>query len=148
VLGAWKGCGFPTGHPLDGLLEACHWHGKRFDSSEHAHPLVFTTARGRRIHVDPFWPARALPLALRWPALKSPAAGRLVQAALPLLATRRSRARLRMTVHRGQASATLVYDAAPILDVFRRVDADTLLGLMDFKGMERPFFFVLRRERS
>jgi hypothetical protein len=41
VLGRWRGEGFPTGHPLDGLLEAWHWHGKRFDSPEEVHPLVF-----------------------------------------------------------------------------------------------------------
>ncbi|MEO0646901.1 MAG: DUF4334 domain-containing protein, partial [Cyanobacteria bacterium J06650_10] len=27
----------------------------------------------------------------------------------------------------------------------RKVDENTLLGLMDFKGMEQPFFFVLHR---
>jgi hypothetical protein len=43
------------------------------------------------------------------------------------------------------STATLVYDALSILDVFRRVDGDTVLGWMDLKGMEQPFFFVLRR---
>jgi hypothetical protein len=63
----------------------------------------------------------------------------------PLLATRASAARLRVTLHRGQRTATMIYDRLPILDVFRRLDAHTLLGLMDAKGMERPFFFRLRR---
>jgi hypothetical protein len=64
-----------------------------------------------------------------------------------LLATRRSRARLRMLQFRGRVTAAMVYDDVPIQDVFRRIDEDTVLGLMDCKGMERPFFFVLRRRR-
>ena len=39
----------------------------------------------------------------------------------------------------------MIYDYLPINDVFRKVDDHTLLGLMDFKGMEQPFFFVLNR---
>ena len=38
------------------------------------------------------------------------------------------------------------YDNLPINDVFRQIDADTMLGAMDLKGMARPFFFILRRE--
>jgi hypothetical protein len=34
----------------------------------------------------------------------------------------------------------------PIVDVFRKVDDATLLGLMDLRGMEAPFFFLLERE--
>ena len=30
MIGDWKGEGFHTNHPMDGLLEAYHWHGKRF----------------------------------------------------------------------------------------------------------------------
>ena len=39
----------------------------------------------------------------------------------------------------------MIYDARPINDVFKRVDADTALGLMDMRGLDKPFFFVLRR---
>jgi hypothetical protein len=77
---------------------------------------------------------------------RGPLVGRLFQLGLPLLRTRRSRARLRMTEYRGKQSATMIYDDQPINDVFRRVDADTVLGLMDMKGMAQPFFFLLRRE--
>jgi hypothetical protein len=31
-------------------------------------------------------------------------------------------------------------------DVFRRLEDDAVLGLMDMKGMEQPFMFVLRRQ--
>ncbi|MFP4445899.1 MAG: DUF4334 domain-containing protein [Desulfosudaceae bacterium] len=41
-----------------------------------------------------------------------------------------------------------MYDQLPINDIFRKVDADTVLGAMDMKGSSRPFFFVLRREKQ
>lgn len=118
MLGAWTGSGFPTHHPLDGVLEAYHWHGKRFDSSEQVHPLVFENRRGDTVCVNP----------------------------LGLLATQRSGARLRLPEYRGKISATMIYDHLPIHDVFRRVDERTVIGLMDLKGMDQPFFFLLRRE--
>jgi hypothetical protein len=63
----------------------------------------------------------------------------------PLMYTDKPKARLRTVEHRGVATAAMVYDALPIIDVFRRVDADTLLGLMDLRGLPQPFFFLLRR---
>jgi hypothetical protein len=65
---------------------------------------------------------------------------------MPLLSTAHSSARLRMTSYRGVVSATMVYDHLPINDVFRQLDDDSVLGVMDLKGMETPFFFLLRRE--
>ncbi len=144
MLGSWRGEGFPTGHPLDGLLEAWHWRGKRFDSLEEVHPLVFDGPGGGVVHVDP----SRLPIGLlraNWVGRLAPFGG-LFPWLAPLVATRASAARLRGTLYRGKVSATMVYDALPIQDVFRRRDAHTLLGVMDCKGMEQPFFFVLRRE--
>ena len=43
------------------------------------------------------------------------------------------------------ASAAMLY-YLPIVDVFRRLDAHTLLGVMDARGISQPFFFTLRRE--
>lgn len=37
-------------------------------------------------------------------------------------------------------------DGQPIHDVFRKLDNETVLGVMDLKDMPQPFFFVLRRE--
>jgi hypothetical protein len=146
MLGSWRGGSFPTGHPLDGLLENAHWHGKRFESSEQVHPLVFRSAAGRLYSVDPRWVVPALSLVQRLRGLRSPLAGQLFRWLGPLLATDQACARLRTLCHRGVCSATMIYDHAPIHDVFHRLDEDTLLGLMDARGMERPFFFLLRRE--
>ena len=64
----------------------------------------------------------------------------------PLMYTDKPKARLRTVEHRGVATAAMVYDALPIIDVFRRVDPATLLGLMDMRGLPQPFFFVLERD--
>ena len=146
MLGAWKGEGFPTDHPLDGVLEAYRWHGKRFESTEDVHPLVFDTAGGGTTSVNPLAFMPALRFFGTGPLPRGRAVGTFFQLLLPLFSTQRSRARLRMTEYRGKESATMIYDALPINDVFRKVDDDTVLGAMDLKGMERPFFFVLRRE--
>jgi hypothetical protein len=148
MLGDWRGTGFPTGHVLDGMLEACHWHGKHFIDGERVHPLVFRGERaGQAFTIRPLGARWALRLLQRFPQLKSPAVARMARSLLPLLRTSQPMARLRMTTFRGRLSAAMIYDDAPIIDVFRRVDANTVLGLMDMKGLDRPFFFVLRRVR-
>ena len=54
-------------------------------------------------------------------------------------------ASLRVVYYRGVATATMVYDNHPIFDHFRRVDDDTVLGVMDRKGDKGPLFFFLER---
>lgn len=146
LTGGWHGSGVETGHGLDGLLERYGWWGKRFGSPEEAHPLMFEDARGR-FEVDP----AGIPLGL---LVRS--RGLLHQEPLALVARRlrrlrrttRPKARLRMVEHRGVVTAAMVYDALPVLDHFRRVDADTLLAVMDARGVADPFFFSLRREAA
>jgi Domain of unknown function (DUF4334) len=97
------------------------------------------------VSVDPW----RIPLGLaRWPWLShSAVAGWLFRLGLPLLTTRKPRARLRAMTVRGAVTATMVYDHLPIMDSFRRVDERTLLGLMDMRGAP-PFFFVLEFEQA
>jgi hypothetical protein len=144
MLGDWRGEEFPAGHPMDGALAAYGWRGKRFESEEHVHPLLFALG-DREFAVRPRWLWPGLPLLMRWQWLKKPGVARVLRCLLPVLATGKSRARLRMLQFRGRVTAAMVYDEVPIQDVFRRMDDDTVLGLMDLKGMEQPFFFVLRR---
>ena len=144
MAGRWVGSEVPTGHVLDGLLGAYGWHGKCFYADNEADPLIF--ARGNAMfHVKPS--LVPLSLAVKFPRLVRQrtivAAGRLL---LPLLSTRRPQARLRMVEYRGVSTATMIYDAQPIHDHFRRLDARTLLGAMDLRGVPEPFFFLLRRE--
>ncbi len=148
MLGSWKGEGFPTGHPLDGVLEAYRWHGKRFENPEQVHPLLFASHRGKIRSLNPILMTPALVLLQRSTIPRWRLIPWIFELLLPLLITRRARARLRTTRYRGAESATMIYDSLPIHDVFRRVDQDTVLGIMDLKGVPQPFFFVLRRQRD
>ncbi|TFV44193.1 DUF4334 domain-containing protein [Blastococcus sp. TF02A-35] len=144
MVGRWRGSGVPTGSPLDGLLESYGWYGKEFVDAETVHPLLFRTRSGPR----PVDPALVPVSVLRdRPGLAHSRVARAAFAAVrPLLTTTRPRARLREVEHRGVVTAAMVYDALPIIDVFRRVDDRTVLGLMDLRGLPAPFFFLLSRE--
>ena len=148
MTGNWKGEGFHTDHPMDGLLEAYHWYGKRFESPEDVHPLVFSKLRGGVASVNPAFMEPSLSLMDRVPIPKSAMVGRIFQTLMPFLTTSRSKARLRMTTYRCKSSATMIYDRLPINDVFRKIDQDAVFGIMDLKGMKSPFFFILRREHG
>jgi len=69
----------------------------------------------------------------------------LLMLANSLLKTETSQARMRMMEYRGKVSATMIYDYLPINDSFRKVDDNTVLGIMDFKNFPKPFFFILKR---
>jgi hypothetical protein len=143
MLGRWKGREVRTGHPMDGMLEASGWYGKQFDGVDEVHPLLFSTPAGKLFAVDP----RKVPLGL---APKVPAG--LVERSRgalgvlkPAIGTKKHRARLRMVEHRGVVTAAMVYDHLPIIDFFRRIDDDNLLGVMDLRG-STPYFFALARD--
>lgn len=145
ILGNWKGNGIATDNPFDGLLEQFGWHGKRFDSADEAYPLVFDKGSGDTISIDPSRIPISIALEHGELARSSAAAG-LFKLGAGLIASSRPHARLRMTEYRGIVSATMIYDALPINDVFRAAGPDTLVGAMDMRGLANPFFFVLRRE--
>ena len=134
MRGTWKGSELQTGHPMDGMLGATGWYGKQFIDAESVHPLLFFTEdRASVFPVDPRkWPS---------PTLRGPVGPHRAD-----VETAKFKARLRMTEYRGQLSATMIYDDWPTNDVFRQVDADTVLGVMDARGMPAPYFFVLRRD--
>ena len=119
MIGRWLGEGYPTEHPLDGLLEVFHWYGKHFDSAEDVHPLLFSNRRGKLFHINPGYVKPSFALKEHMSKLKSKTAGRIFQLLVPLFSTSKSRARLRMTEYRGKTSATMIYDQLPINDVFR-----------------------------
>lgn len=142
LTGFWRGRSVETGHPVNDLLRISGWIGKEFLSGEAVHPLVHEGAFGRyRMNpgLVPLGLIRALGMA-RWPWM----AGAVLIAG-PLLATNVPRARLRMIDDRGTLTAAMVYDQRPIIDVFRAVDAGTVMGRMDERG-QAPAFFVLHRE--
>ena len=83
---------------------------------------------------------------MRFPPPANKAFQPILKLATSMLKTNESKARIRMMEYRGKVSATMIYDYLPINDIFRRVDDNTLLGLMDYKPIAQPFFFVLNRD--
>ncbi len=145
LVGRWRGAELPTGSPLDGLLTAYRWWGKEVVDAETVHPLLFCDRAGRPRPVQPA--VAPLTLLRRAPGLVRSRPARLAFTAVrPLLTTRHPAARLRTVQHRGVVTAALVYDRLPVVDVFRQVAPDSVLGLMDMRGVPGPFAFVLQRE--
>jgi hypothetical protein len=145
MIGSWRGGGLTTGHMFDGLLEQFGWHGKRFDSPEDAHPLVFRRENGKPYSINP----SLIPISMlirHIDLARSSSAAGVFSRFSRILATVKPQARLRMTQYRGVVSATMIYDSLPINDIFRAVGPDTLVGAMDMRGFEHPFMFLLRRE--
>lgn len=143
LTGRYRGRELATGHPMDGLLEGSGWYGKQFDDVDHVHPLLFRGLGGEIFPVEP----RKVPLGLA-PRVPAAIVGRsrtAIGVLKPALRTSKHRARLRAVDHRGVVTAAMVYDHLPIIDVFRRVDDDTLLGVMDLRGSV-PYYFVLTRD--
>ena len=143
MIGTWRGSEVPTGHPLDGMLAASGWWGKRFGGPEDVDPLVMSGGRRGHWNLNP----ALVPMSLlaRHPGIgRVPGAGSALRALRPMLGTRRPAARLRMTEVRGVVTATMCYDALPVHDAFRRLDTSALLGLMDLRGAA-PYVFALRR---
>lgn len=143
LVGRYRGRELPTGHTMDGLLEASGWYGKQFDDVDHVHPLLFRSPGGDIFPVEP----RKMPLgfAARVPSALVSRAHSSVGVLRPVIRTKKHRARLRAVEYRGVVSAAMVYDHLPIIDVFRRVDAQTLLGVMDLRG-SAPYVFILTRD--
>lgn len=143
MFGRWRGSSLPTEHPWDGLLSALGWYGKELLDEENVHPLLFSSRGGAR----PLSP-RLFPVGLfAGRASLPPLPWSLFSFVRPLLGAARPAARLRKIEHRGVLTAAMIYDHLPIIDIFRSIDGETRLGVMDLRGMSRPFFFVLRRER-
>lgn len=141
MLGNWRGWELITGHPMEGLLEASGWHGKTFLNREEVHPLVFKSGKKHKFSGKP-----ALLFSMSGLPVPKPLIPFLMLLIRPLIQTKRSKARLRMMEYRGKVSATMIYDELPICDSFRKIDPHRVLGIMDSKGQEMPYFFVLEKE--
>lgn len=147
MLGTWRGAELPTGHPLDGLLAASGWWGKQFLDAESVHPLLFPTADGAALWaLNPLLAFSGLGVVTSIPRLRHRNFTGLISRLKPVLRTTAPKARLRTTRYRGVDTATMLYDQLPVNDVFRRLTDDSVLGAMDLRGSEKPYFFVLRRD--
>lgn len=144
MWGLWKGEELQTGHFFEGVLTTSGWYGKRFENSEEVFPLLFEREDRTLYSINPAF----IPLNVPYQKVPIRAIPLLMRLARPLVATNKSGARLRMTNYRGRTTACMVYDHKPIIDVFRKVDETTLLGVMDMKRIEaqsQAYFFVLNK---
>lgn len=149
MIGTWHGAEVPTGHHVDGLLAASGWWGKQFIDAETVHPLLFRTSDGTGLWpMNPVLAFSGVGVSKKVPAIKNHSYAKTIAATRRLYQTRTARARLRTTRYRGVDSATMVYDQLPINDVFHRLSEDAVIGAMDLKGSDKPYFFVLWRDDS
>lgn len=137
TTGLWKGDSFPPGAGPDDKLVQSGWYGKEFKGENEVNPLVFHKdgGSGERFVAKPVKVMAMVAQGIRPPAQQSECE------------TQGPDARLRAIRHRGVVTASMVYNEMPIIDHFRQVDEDTLLGVMD--NILRPgpsYFFVLRRQ--
>ncbi|ASK31865.1 hypothetical protein CEY12_17905 [Chryseobacterium sp. T16E-39] len=141
MLGRWKGEELFTEHPMDGQLKSTGWYGKVFEDAESVGPLLFYTDRDHKetFMVNPISIMNENQEQYR-------KEGVFLGDFREQLETKEFKARLRMLEHRGVISATMIYDEAPINDIFRKIDENTVLGVMDLKYVPQPYFFLLRRD--
>ena len=142
MLGEWAGREIQTGHHMEGLLDHFGWAGKRFASVDEVDPLLFRSSFGvHRMPPKLMFMGYALPRFV----VNSVVTATLFKWITPLLSTRQSKARLRLTRQLEKTTATMVYDELPIHDAFVQFDENSLLGAMDMKGDAAPYFFMLYR---
>lgn len=138
--GLWVGRHIPTGHPFDGVLENLGWFGKRFTPDLRADALLFRTGDRRLRAIDPKW--IPLGLALRLHAFGRTGLARSLfswgqcafQAKAPV-------ASVKTLTFEGVASAAMIYDRQPIIDHFRKVNDNRIMGLMVIRNDDRLFAF-------
>jgi hypothetical protein len=136
-----------TGHPLDGVLGKVAWYGKHFEGAGRVHPLLVRDSAG---HVFPMNPRlvrmRMLVSPPPTPQFLASIAPRVMRLLRPLVQSAGYGARLETIEYRGVRTVAMRYLDKPVTDVFRKLDDNTVLGLMDYPGMPRPYYFVLRRD--
>jgi hypothetical protein len=144
LTGKWKGAEIKTGHPMDGLLNASRWYGKNILSEENVHPLLFTGIFGNIFSGNPgLLPLEAFTSAPRT-LIKI-----LFTVVSPFIHTKKARARLRVQEYRGKVTAVMLYDQKPIIDIFARINKNTILGVTDAKwAHSMGYFFTLTRVDS
>lgn len=117
---------------LEGASEALMlgtWHGGKFDGGQSPDPIGWYGKRFiSRSDVEPMLCRKDDGSVYAW--------------------DKWGRAQLREMVFDGKVQAALIYDTLPMMDYFRRVTDDLVLGLADIKGRPLDFFFWLGRDNE
>lgn len=156
MKGKWKGSECITGHELEGLLTVAPWYGKEFLDPETVCPLVMENKRGELYCIAPrkIFKFADRPFVLNF-AKKIAEKNRSgkhfdshkLDPLMKFFKTGASCARLREIKYRGTVTSAMIYDELPIIDVFRMLDENTVLGVMDIKGQfgKMGYFFLLEK---
>lgn len=114
--------------PVDTDFMVGTWHGGKFDGGKEPDPLNWYGKRfTSRSDVEP---------------LLFTAPDGSVQTY-----TKMGGAQMREIKFGDKVSAALIYDQQPIMDYFRKVNDDVVIGLGDIKGKPLDFFFHLTRDK-
>ncbi|AAM54980.1 DUF4334 domain-containing protein [Rhizobium sp. MC63] len=115
------------GASFDGVLEDLGWFGKRFTPDMRADVLLFRAGDRRLVAVDPKWiPLR---LTLRFYKIdRTRVASNQVFLSPAPAAGEGPVASLKAMMFGCVKSAAMVYDDQPIVDHFRRIDAERIMG--------------------
>jgi hypothetical protein len=141
LAGQWIGRELPAQHPLDGLLSAIRWYGKNIIDEENVHPLLFKKGKDSIFIGNP----GMLPLKTFERAPRRLAA-LLFPLVSPFIRTKETKARLRTIEYRGKITTAMLYDQKPVIDIFARLNDNTILGVTDLKWEHTlGYFFILER---
>lgn len=103
------------------------WHGGKFDGGAEPDPINWYGKRFEsRTHVEPLLCRNDDGEVYAW--------------------NNWGDAQLREVEFGGKIQACLIYDKLPMMDYFRKVTDDIVLGLGDIKGRPTDFFFWLERD--
>ena len=135
IIRSGEACSAETLMPLYDQLEPATakdmigtWHGGKFDGGKEPNPINWY---GKRFvsasHVDPMLCRKEDGSVYAWPNWGD--------------------AQLREVAFGGKVQACLIYDKQPMMDYFRKVTDDLVIGLADIKGRPTDFFFWLERDK-
>jgi len=133
MIGSWKGNSWKIGMPLDNAIKISQWHGKTFHSPTDVDAIIckfnFLSIVGFMGSILFFpWKIKGKTKKYRIPGTK---------------------ASLKQMTYRMQSSTSMTYNNLPITDHFRKIDSDTLMGIMDVKGISAlEFIFYIQKENN
>ena len=135
IIAAKQACPAETLMPLYDQLEPATadfmigtWHGGKFDGGAEPDPIRWYGKRFvSRTHVEPMLCQKEDGTVYAW--------------------DKWGEAQLREVAFGSKVQACLIYDKLPMMDYFRKVSDDVVIGLGDVKGRPTDFFFWLERER-
>lgn len=130
-----EGCPAETLMPLFEQLEPAsanfmigQWHGGKFDGGKEPDPINWYGKRFESpTHVEPLLCRKEDGTVYAWEEWGA--------------------AQLREVVFGSKVQACLIYDKMPMMDYFRKVSEEIVIGLGDIKGRPTDFFFWLKRDK-